>query len=160
KRARSIVTALTDEAANVYVTLTARQLNPDISIIARANDASHITRLEFAGANKVVLPHLIGGVRMAHTVLRPTVTDFLDLAVRGQIDLQLEQLLISSKSGFVGKNLMDSGIRKDFDLIIVAIKHADGDLVFNPGPKQELCAGDTLITLGRQSDLLKICELL
>ena len=64
KRARSIVTALTDEAANVYVTLTARQLNPDIFIVARAGNASHITRLEFAGANKVVLPHLIGGVRM------------------------------------------------------------------------------------------------
>jgi voltage-gated potassium channel len=160
KRAKSIVTALTDEAANVYVTLTARQLNPGISIIARANDASHITRLEFAGADKVVLPHLIGGMRMAHTVLRPTVMDFLDLAVRGHIDLQLEQLAISGTSVFVGKNLMDSDIRKDFDLIIVAIKRAEGNLVFNPGPREELLAGDTLITLGRQSDLQKICEFL
>ena len=160
KRAKSIVTALTDEAANVYVTLTARQLNPGISIIARANDASHITRLEFAGANKVVLPHMIGGVRMAHSVLRPTVTDFLDLAVRGHIDLQLEQLEIGEASGFVGKNLMDSNIRRDFDLIIVAIKRAEGNLVFNPGPREDLRAGDTLITLGRQADLQKICELL
>ena len=160
KRAKSIVSALTDEAANVYVTLTARQLNPAISIVARANDASHITRLEFAGADKVVLPHLIGGVRMAHSVLRPTVTDFLDLAVRGQIDLQLEQLLISPTSVFVGKNIMDSNIRRDFDLIIVAIKRATGELVFNPGPKEQLCAGDTLITLGRQSDLQNICEFL
>ncbi len=160
KRAKSIVTALTDEAANVYVTLTARQLNPGISIIARANDASHITRLEFAGADKVVLPHLIGGVRMAHSVLRPTVTDFLDLAVRGQIDLQLEQLVISETSGFVGRDLKGSDIRKDFDLIIVAIKRATGELVFNPGPKEQLLAGDTLITLGRQTDLQRICELL
>lgn len=160
KRAKSIVTALTDEAANVYVTLTARQLNPGISIIARANDVSHITRLEFAGADKVVLPHMIGGVRMAHSVLRPTVTDFLDLAVRGHIDLQLEQLIIGEGSCFVGKTLMGSDIRKDFDLIIVAIKRATGELVFNPGPKEELCVGDTLITLGRQSDLQKICELL
>ena len=160
KRAKSIVTALTDEAANVYVTLTARQLNPKISIIARANNTSHITRLEFAGADKVVLPHLIGGVRMAHTVLRPTVTDFLDLAVRGNIDLSLEQLVLSPKSEFVGKNLMDSNIRKEFDLIIVAIKRESGELVFNPGPREELCAGDTLISLGRQSDLRRICELL
>jgi len=160
KRAKSIVTALTDEAANVYVTLTARQLNPTISIIARANNASHITRLEFAGANRVVLPHLIGGVRMAHTVLRPTVTDFLDLAVRGNIDLQLEQLVISPESTFVGKNLMDSNIRKDYDLIIVAIKRDDGTLVFNPGPREVLCARDTLITLGRQTDLQRISELL
>lgn len=158
KRAKSIVTALTDEAANVYVTLTARQLNPNISIIARANNASHITRLEFAGANRVVLPHLIGGVRMAHTVLRPTVTDFLDLAVRGNIDLQLEQLCISATSIYVGKNLMESNIRKDYDLIIVAIKREDGKLVFNPGPKELLCAGDTLISLGRQTDLQRISE--
>jgi voltage-gated potassium channel len=160
KRARSIVTALTDEAANVYVTLTARQLNPGISIIARANNASHITRLEFAGANRVVLPHLIGGVRMAHTVLKPTVTDFLDLAIRGNIDLQLEQLAISGKSMFVGKNLMDSNIRKDYDLIIVAIKRESGELVFNPGPREELRSGDTLITLGRQTDLQRISEYL
>ncbi|HWR03339.1 MAG TPA: NAD-binding protein [Humidesulfovibrio sp.] len=158
KRARSIVTALTDEAANVYVTLTARQLNPNISIIARANNASHITRLEFAGANRVVLPHLIGGVRMAHTVLKPTVTDFLDLAVRGDIDLQMEQLGISEKSVFVGKNIMDSNIRKDYDLIIVAIKRESGELVFNPGPREELRSGDTLITLGRQIDLQRISE--
>jgi voltage-gated potassium channel len=160
KRAKSIVTTLTDEAANVYATLTARQLNPGISIIARANNASHITRLEFAGADRVVLPHLIGGVRMAHTVLRPTVTDFLDLAVRGNIDLQLEQLAISPNSAYVGKNLMESNIRKDYDLIIVAIKRDDGTLVFNPGSREVLCAKDTLITLGRQTDLQRISELL
>lgn len=158
KRARSIVTALTDEAANVYVTLTARQLNPKISIVARANNTSHITRLEFAGADKVVLPHLIGGVRMAHTVLRPTVTDFLDLAIRGNLDLQLEQLVIGESSEFVGKNLMESHIRQDFDLIIVAIKRQNGDLVFNPGPKELLLAGDTLISLGRPTDLSRVCE--
>lgn len=158
KRAKSIVSALTDEAANVYVTLTARQLNPGITIIARANDPSHITRLEFAGANKVVMPHLIGGVRMAHSVLRPTVTDFLDLAIRGNIDLQLEQLMVTGASRFIGQNLMDSRIRQDYDLIIVAIKRADGELVFNPGPKEELKSGDTLITVGRQENLTRVAE--
>jgi len=97
---------------------------------------------------------------MAQTVLRPTVTDFLDLAVRGNIDLQLEQLVISPGSTFVGKNLMDSNIRKDFDLIIVAIKRESGELVFNPGPKEVLCSADTLITLGRQSCLQRISDFL
>jgi voltage-gated potassium channel len=160
RRAKSIISALTDEAANVYVTLTARQIKPDIYIVARANDASHITRLEFAGADKVVLPHLIGGVRMASTVLRPTVTDFLDLAVRGNIDLQLEQLQLSAASRFIGQNLADSHIRQDFDLIIVAIKRATGELVFNPGPKVEFESGDTLITVGRPDDLGRIAEFL
>lgn len=160
KRAKSIVTSLTDEAANVYVTLTARQLNPEINIVARANAASHITRLEFAGANKVVLPHMIGGVRMAHSVLRPTVTDFLDLAVRGNLDLQLEQLTLSESSVFVGKNLMDSHIRMDYDIIVVAIKRASGEQVFNPGPREVLLAGDTLITVGRPADLARAAEVL
>ena len=97
---------------------------------------------------------------MAHSVLRPTVTDFLDLAVRGTIDLQLEQLIIGPKSAYAGKILMESNIRKDFDLIIVAIKRATGELVFNPGPREELLVGDTLITLGRQDDLQRISELL
>jgi K+ transport systems, NAD-binding component len=158
KRARSIVTALTDEAANVYVTLTARQLNPGIFIVARANNASHITRLEFAGADKVVLPHLIGGVRMANSVLRPTVTDFLDLAVRGNIDLQLEELSIRPDSSFVGKNIMESRLRQDYDLIVVAIKRQGGELVFNPGPKEMILTGDTLITVGRPADLAKVAE--
>jgi voltage-gated potassium channel len=158
KRAKSIVTALTDEAANVYVTLTARQLNPSIFIVARANNASHITRLEFAGANKVVLPHLIGGVSMANNVLRPTVTDFLELAVRGNIDLQLEQLNVGQGSPFVGKNLLESRIRQDFDLIVVAIKRVTGELVFNPGPKESILAGDTLITVGRPEDLARVAD--
>lgn len=160
KRARSIVTALTDEAANVYVTLTARQLNPGIFIVARANSATHITRLEFAGANKVVLPHLIGGVRMANSVLRPTVTDFLDLAVRGNIDLQLEEMLVGANSCITGKNLQESRLRQDYDLIIVAIKRDSGDLVFNPGPKELILTGDTLIAVGRPADLAKVAECL
>jgi len=160
KRARSIVTALTDEAANVYVTLTARQLNPDIFIVARAGNASHITRLEFAGANKVVLPHLIGGVRMANSVLRPTVTDFLELALRGNIDLQLEAMIVGPTSPLAGKNLVESRIRQDFDLIIVAIKREDASLVFNPGPKEMVLAGDTLITVGRPADLSRMAEIL
>lgn len=160
KRARSIVTALTDEAANVYVTLTARQLNPGIFIVARANNSSHITRLEFAGADKVVLPHLIGGVSMANSVLRPTATDFLELALRGNIDLQLEELLVGRQSALAGKNLVESRIRQDYDVIIVAIKRESGELVYNPGSRETILAGDTLITVGRPADLARVVEIL
>ncbi len=160
KRARSIVTALTDEAANVYVTLTARQLNPNIFIVARANNSSHITRLEFAGADKVVMPHLIGGMRMANSVLRPTVTDFLELALRGNIDLQLEEMTVGRQSDLVGKNLIESRIRQDYNLIVVAIKRESGALVYNPGSKEMILAGDTLITMGRPADLARMAETL
>ncbi|WP_250645488.1 potassium channel family protein [Salidesulfovibrio onnuriiensis] len=158
--ARSLISALTSEAANVYVTLTARQLNPDINIIARAGDKSHIARLELAGANRVVLPHFIGGIRMAQSVLRPTATNFVELALRGGIDLQMEELYVSPDSELVSKDLIESQIRPRFNLIIIAIKKANGDMVFNPGPKEIIHSGDTLLAVGKKRDLTAIQAIL
>ncbi len=158
--AKSLVSALTSEAANVYVTLTARQLNPEINIIARAGEVSHIARLELAGANRVVLPHFIGGLRMAQNVLRPTVTNFIELAMRGGIDLQMEELLVTAGSELVDKDLVESQIRPRFNLIIIAIKKESGDMVFNPGPKQVIKANDTLLAVGGQKNLHEIKAIL
>lgn len=152
-RARALITALSSEAANVYVTLTARQLNPDLNIIARAGHRSHINRLELAGANRVVLPHLIGGVRMAQNVLRPTVTNFLELAQRGtEMELQMEELVVPSDNELVGKDLIQSNIRPEYNLIIIAIKKPDGSMTFNPGPKEVIRAQDTLLLVGKRQD--------
>ncbi|WP_319544144.1 potassium channel protein [uncultured Pseudodesulfovibrio sp.] len=158
--AKSLISALSSEAANVYVTLTGRQLNPGINIVARAGDKTHISRLELAGANRVVLPHFIGGLRMAQNVLRPTVTNFMELAVRGGIDLQMEELLVSPDSELVNLDLIDSKIRPRFNLIIIAIKKGSGDMVFNPGPKEVIDADDTLLAVGTKSNLEKIKEIL
>jgi len=158
--AKSLVSALTSEAANVYVTLTARQLNPDINIIARAGEVSHIARLELAGANRVVLPHFIGGLRMAQNVLRPTVTNFIELAMRGGIDLQMEELVVTPGSELVGKDLVQSQIRPRFNLIVIAIKQESGEMVFNPGPKQVIMANDTLLAVGSQKNLHEIKAIL
>lgn len=160
-RAKALITALSNEAANVYVTLTARQLNPDIKIIARAGHRSHITRLELAGANRVVLPHLIGGVRMAQNVLRPTVTNFLELASRGtEMELQMEELVVPDISDLAGKNLIESKIRPDYNLIIIAIKKPEGGMTFNPGPKEVIYAGDTLLLVGHRSNFRDFRETL
>ena len=158
--ADSLISALTSEAANVYVTLTARQLNPEITIVARAGDKSHISRLELAGADRVVLPHFIGGLRMAQNVLRPTVTNFLELAVRGGIDLQMEELGVTADSELVDLDLIESKIRPRFNLIIIAIKKDSGDMVFNPGPKEIIHANDTLLAVGKKTDLTDIKEIL
>ncbi len=158
--AKSLISALTSEAANVYVTLTARQLNPDITIVARAGDISHISRLELAGANRVVLPHFIGGLRMAQSVLRPTVTNFIDLAVRGGIDLQMEELEVTSSSELVDKNLIESKIRPRFNLIVIAIKKESGEMVFNPGPQEVINANDTLLAVGKKINLSELKEIL
>lgn len=158
--ARSLISALSSEAANVYVTLTARQLNPDLTIIARAGNKSHISRLELAGADRVVLPHFIGGVRMAQSVLRPTATNFVEVALRGGIDLQMDELSVSSNSELVGKDLVASKIRPQFNLIIIAIKKQSGAMVFNPGPKEVIDAEDTLLAVGRKADLTAILDIL
>jgi len=154
ERARTLVAALTQEAANVYVTLTARQLNPTIRIVARADAQGHTQRLQRAGADQVLVPHLYGGVRMAQSVLRPTVTSFLELAGRGgAVDLQMEELLVTATSDIVGKNLIESQIRPRFNLIIIAIKKASGEMIFNPQPQAVLETGDTMILVGKSDSL-------
>lgn len=158
--AKTLIAALSDEAANVYVTLIARQSNSMLNIIARGNDTTSISRLEFAGADRVVLPHTIGGIRMAQSVLRPTVTNFLDIAMRGKIDLQMEELFVSTDSELVGQDLIESKIRPRFNLIIIAIRKGSGEMVFNPGPKEVIEAGDTLLTVGKNSDLSAIGKIL
>ena len=158
--AKTLIAALSDEAANVYVTLIARQSNIKVNIIARGNDTASISRLEFAGADRVVLPHTIGGIRMAQSVLRPTVTNFLDIAMRGKIDLQMEELFVTDASELVGLDLIESKIRPRFNLIIIAIRKGNGEMVFNPGPKEVIEAGDTLLTVGKISDLSAISKIL
>lgn len=156
RKAKALISALSSEAANVYVTLTARQLCPEITIIARASQQSHISRLKLAGADRVVMPHLIGGVRMAQNVLRPTVTNFLEIAMQGKIDLQMEELLVPKGSDLPGKNLIESQIRARYNLIIIAIKKRNGEMSFNPGPKEVIQMEDTLLMVGRRTDLQRM----
>ncbi|SDN34607.1 voltage-gated potassium channel [Desulfonauticus submarinus] len=161
KKAKALITTLSKEAQNVYVTLTARQLVPKLNIIARAEHENSIQKLEFAGADRVLTPYVIGGKRMAQVVLRPTVTDFLELALlEKHLDLQMEELVISDNSILVGKDLINSEIRPRYNLIIIAIKKADGKMIFNPGPKTVISAGDTLIVVGNKDNLKRIEEIL
>ncbi len=160
ERAKSLVTTLDREASNVYVVLTARQIKPDILIIARCDNTSHIHRLELAGADRVVMPHTIGGIRMAQSVLRPAVISFLELAMRGGIDLQLEELKVSESSELVSKDLIQSQIRPRFNLIIVAIKQTNDQMLYNPPPQTVINAGDTLLAIGRKENLRQLEQIL
>ncbi len=161
QKAKSLVAALHQEAANVYVTLTARQINPGLFIVARADSPPHIPKLKRAGADQVLIPHLFGGVRMAQSVLRPTVTSFLELALgRSEIDLQMEELHVEPTSEVVNQNLIESKIRPRFDLIVIGIKKASGEMVFNPQPQAVLEAGDTMILVGKKEDLDRLRAIL
>ncbi len=91
---------------------------------------------------------------MAQQLVRPTVIDFIDLAVHGgELGLRLEEMTVSETSRFSGKSLMESGIRKDYDLIVVAIKRDHGDMIFNPNPETMIDASDTLVVLGNHNDI-------
>lgn len=160
KYARALVTAVSSDADNVYITLTARGVRPDIFIVARSSSETSETKLRRAGATKVVSPYYIGGKRMAQVLLRPTVVDFIDIAtMEGDLGLLMEEVPISTESCLAGLTLVDSHLRRDFGVIIVMIRKHHGQLIFNPQPSEVLEKGDVLVMLGRREDMEKIRNL-
>jgi voltage-gated potassium channel len=158
EKAKGLVSVLPTDAENLFVVLSARGLNPYLSIVARASDEGSEQKLLRAGADKVVSPYYIGGLRIAHTVLKPAVVDFIEFATKsGNIDLQMEEVGIQEASRLSGLTLDECGIGRELGIIIVAIKKADGGLKFNPTFRSAIHAGDTLIALGETSKL-KILE--
>jgi voltage-gated potassium channel len=153
-RARCLITVVPSDAANLYITMSARLLNERLFIVARSEDESSEQKLLRAGASRVVSPYVIGGARVAQAVLRPNVVDFLELATRTEhMELNIEETVISPDSPLVEQTLENSGIRHEFGLIIVAIKQASGQMVFNPPRDTRLAPRDVLIMLGRREDL-------
>ena len=147
-QAKGLITAVTSDSANVFITLTARGINPDLYILARASEDRAEIKLMRAGADKVVSPYTIGASRMAQAVLRPSVVDFIDIATGTEnLELQLEEIQVSATSALAGKSLINSSIHKELGIIIVGIKKAD-KMFFNPAPTTTIEAGDILITLG------------
>lgn len=161
ERARALVAALSLDSANVYVVLSAHQINPSMTIVARASEPSHIGKLKLAGADRVFLPHHLGGLRMAQSILRPTVTSFIELAhTRSDLSIQMEELEIGDDSVLVGKTLIESGIRPQYNLIIIGVKRPDGTMHFNPESTYTLQARDTLIAVGFPENFKQFQEIL
>jgi voltage-gated potassium channel len=129
-------------------------LKPDLLIVARAGEEGSEQKLLRAGADRVVSPYHIGGLRMAHSVLKPAVVDFIEFATKsGNIDLQIEEITIQEGSNLVGNSLDHCGIGRDLGIIIVAIKERSGEMKFNPTFRTIIEAGDTMIAVGETSKL-------
>ena len=160
ERAKALITAVASDADNLYITLTARGLNPNLYILSRASEEKAERKLISAGANKVVSPYLIGAHRMAMAIIRPAVVELMELAMkRESIQLQLEEIKVNDTAKLPGTSLRESGIRSELDLIVVAIKKEDGSMIFNPAFNTAIERGDTLITLGERTNLGKLAEL-
>jgi voltage-gated potassium channel len=165
-RAKVLATVLPDDALNVFITLTARELHPDLLIIARGELPSTEKKLKLAGANRVILPATIGAERIAHTITHPAALDFLgedegrrDLnELLDQIGIQLDELVISDNSPFVNQPLSQMEVRGQGAFIVVAVRQPDGSIITRPPHSFVLQAGDIVILMGHRGDIPKFAQ--
>ncbi|MCF7803655.1 MAG: NAD-binding protein [Candidatus Marinimicrobia bacterium] len=152
--AKGLVAVLSTDADNLFVTLSARNLNPDLFILTRCSEAGTQEKMRTAGANKVVNPYEIGGHKMAQMVLSPHVDDFIEIVSRQRkLNLAIDQIRVFEQSELSGAKLMDTPIRSKFDTIITAILDSSNEMKFNPSSNTVINSGDTLICIGERDNL-------
>ncbi len=160
--ARGLVACLSQDTDNLFVCLSARDLQPNLNIVARAYDEQAMQKLYIAGADHVVSPNLTGGIRMAAMMLRPEVVSFLDVVTRGDgLTLRLEEIRIHAGSPIAGRTLSDAQIPQKTGLIVIAIRHLDqrgreGPWSYNPGPQEEVRVGDVMIVMGNIDQIARL----
>jgi voltage-gated potassium channel len=149
ERAAALVAALGSDADNLFLTLTARGLRKDLEIVARANEADSVRKLQRAGASHVVLPDVVGADHIVRLISRPSVVDFVEL-VSGDGGLQLEvrHLEIAANSPFAGKTLAEARVRQETGCMVLAVRRPGQKTIFDPQPDTRLEAGDTLLAVG------------
>jgi voltage-gated potassium channel len=153
-RAKALVAVAGSDADNLFIVLSARLLNPKLYIVARAEDPAAEAKLRRVGADQVVSPYAIGGRRVAHAVLRPTVVDFIEMATRTDyVEMQIEEIRLKPGSALVGQTLAQCRLRQDVGVIIVAIKKQNGALNASPTGDTVLDAESTLVVLGHREQL-------
>ena len=156
EHARGLATCLPDDADNVYVVLTARDLNPGIHIVARAAAEQAESKLIRAGANRVVAPTIIGGHRMAMALTKPAVGDFLDSVTANHLELGFEQLEVDAVSSLVHRKLSETVIRSELNIVVVSIRRNNGEIIFNPSGETRIESGDMLIAIGNAESLARL----
>lgn len=152
-RAHTLISTLPEEAQNVYLTLTARYMNPKLKIIARADYEDGEKKLLRAGADHVVIPHILGGIRMAKAALQPHVVDFMQMASVGDEGLLVEELVVPDGSSLVGKSLADTQLKQGYGITVIGVKQPGARMNINPSAQTLLGAQDVMVVVGRNEDL-------
>ncbi len=157
KRARGLVAALGSDADNLFVILSAKTLNPMLNISARAGEEEAEEKLRRAGADTVFAPYTHAGHRLAHALIRPHVLQFLDLTTENMgLNVLIEQVRVAEASEFASMSLKQMQIRRDIGVIVLAIRRASGEMLFNPPADAVLQGGDCLVAMGEPEDLRKL----
>lgn len=158
--AKGLVAAIASDAENVYVSLSAKVLNPGLLIAARASDDQAEEKLHRAGATTVFTPYSFIGHRLAHSMLRPHVLSFLDVASAfrrsADLDLEIEQLQIPERSPLAGKRLDEAHLGKSYGVIVLAVQHVNGGMQFNPPADLRIERDDVLIAMGERVKLKRL----
>jgi voltage-gated potassium channel len=159
ERAAGLVACTDSDNENVVVTLTARQINPKVRIVSRLEDVDHEKKIRKVGANSVVSPDFIGGLRMASELIRPTVVTFLDTMLRDRdLNLRIDEILIPASSAAVGKALNELGLGNVPEILLLAVRTPDGQWQYNPPRTRVVTAGVVLIFLGSPKDSRALCD--
>ena len=149
KKAKALAALLPTDADNLYLVLTVRLVNPSIFVLSKALDEEAEKKILQIGANRVVSPYKLSGLRIAQGLIRPTLVDFMDLIIRRkELSLYMEELVIKKDSKLVNRNLAECDIRRTANVIVVAVKKPGEDIVFNPSPDIKMGTGDILLVIG------------
>ncbi|BAI80469.1 potassium channel protein [Deferribacter desulfuricans SSM1] len=150
--AKGIISVVESDAENVYITLTAKGFNQDIKVFTKAMDDEASSKMFWAGADNVISPFTTGALQIANAIVKPNVTEFLELALgKNDYNIEVEELAICQNSKLKGKTILESNLRK-FGIIVIAIKKSDGSFIYSPSAEEVLNDNDVLICLGRRDD--------
>jgi voltage-gated potassium channel len=159
ERASTIILAMESDSDNVFASLSAKEVNPEIKIHARGETEAGIRRLRLAGASQVISPYQIGGMRIANAILRPSVVDFLTLTAPGsEGEMDLEEIVVKEASALNGLTLRELPGR-NIRVSVVAIKRGESPIQLNPGPDHRIFSGDRVVIVGDRDNLRRLEEL-
>ena len=160
ERARGLVAASDSDVDNLYITLSARAARPDLQIVARASTEDAATKLDRAGADRIVQPYATAGQEMAQLMLKPQVAAFLEIvSTHAGPDLRFEEIVVTRASGQVGRTIRELRIRRDTGAVVITIRRPDGTFETTPSPDHALVEGDVLIAVGTETELRALEEL-
>src|SRR5215213_5938965 len=162
RRAKGLVAAVDSDADNVFVVLSARNLNPKLNIVARASSDESAAKLEIAGADRTISPYAVGGRRLASLATQPLVVDFLDIVTRGEegIEFRLEEFMVPEESSLAGHTIGELRIGERTGAIILATRNHEGKFDTTPSATDRISAGDTLIVLGTREQITRLAHLM